>query len=129
VSYDYYALRHSPPGRLDDFGRENSIPALSTSLSIHCILDDLDDLDDRFLGPFEFDRCKRAIPPQPLPGKMNDHKLGGPLKDFMECHLDDDVLLIYKPLPGGSIKLLRVCTHADLKGPKAKVLAKQLKQP
>ncbi len=46
----------------------------------------------------------------------------------MECHLDDDVLLIYKPMPGGAIKLLRVCTHADLKGPKAKVLAKQLKQ-
>jgi addiction module RelE/StbE family toxin len=76
----------------------------------------------------EFDRCKRSVPPKPLPGKMSDHKLDGPLKGFMECHLDNDVLLIYKPVPGGAIKLLRVCTHADLKGPKAKVLAKQLKQ-
>ena len=75
-----------------------------------------------------FDRCKRAIPPEPLPAKMNDHKLDGPLKGFMECHLADDALLIYKPIAGGAIKLLRVCTHADLKGPKAKVLAKQLKQ-
>jgi addiction module RelE/StbE family toxin len=74
------------------------------------------------------DRCKRSIPPQPLPGKMSDHKLDGPLKGFMECHLSDDVLLIYKPVSDGAIKLLRVCTHADLKGPKAKVLAKQLKK-
>jgi len=75
-----------------------------------------------------FDRCKRTIPPEPLPAKMNDHKLDGPFKGYMECHLDGDVLLIYKPAPGGTIKLLRVCTHADLRGPKAKVLAKQLKQ-
>jgi addiction module RelE/StbE family toxin len=75
-----------------------------------------------------FNRCKRAIPPEPLPAKMKDHKLDGPLKGFMECHLENDVLLIYKPMPKGAIKLLRVCTHADLKGPKAKVLAKQLKQ-
>jgi addiction module RelE/StbE family toxin len=70
----------------------------------------------------EFDRCKRSIPPQPLPARMKDHKLDGPLKGFMECHLADDVLLIYKPVPGGAIKLLRICTHADLKGPKAKIL-------
>jgi addiction module RelE/StbE family toxin len=75
-----------------------------------------------------FDRHKRANPPEPLPAKMNDHKLDGPLKGFMECHLDDDVLLIYKPMPKGVIKLLRICAHADLKGPKAKVLAKLLKQ-
>jgi addiction module RelE/StbE family toxin len=75
-----------------------------------------------------FDRCKRAIPPDPLPAKMNDHKLDGPFKGFMECHFDDDVLLIYKPVGGGTIKLLRMCKHADLRGPKAKVLAKQLKK-
>jgi mRNA interferase YafQ len=75
----------------------------------------------------EFDRCKRSNPPRQLPAKMKDHKLDGPLKGFMECHLADDVLLIYKPITGGAIKLLRVCTHADLKGPKAKALAKTLK--
>jgi mRNA interferase YafQ len=75
-----------------------------------------------------FDRCKRAVPPEPLPGKMEDHKLDGPLKGYMDCHLDDDVILLYKTLPNGAIKLLRICTHADLKGPKAKVLKKQLKE-
>lgn len=74
-----------------------------------------------------FDRHKRSIPAKPLPAKMRDHKLDGPFKGYMECHLDSDVLLIYKNLPRGAIKLLRVCQHADLKGPKAKVLAKQLK--
>jgi addiction module RelE/StbE family toxin len=74
-----------------------------------------------------FDRHKRAIPTQQLPAKMRDHKLDGPLKGFMECHLDDDALLIYKPMKNGAIKLYRMCSHADLKGPKAKVLKKQLK--
>ena len=75
-----------------------------------------------------FNHCKRAVPPQPLPAKMKDHKLDGPLMGYMECHLDHDVLLIYKPMENGAIKLLRVCDHADLKGPKAKALAKRLKQ-
>jgi mRNA-degrading endonuclease YafQ of YafQ-DinJ toxin-antitoxin module len=58
---------------------------------------------------------------------MKDHKLDGPLKGYMECHLDGDVLLIYKPIARGAVKLFRICTHADLRGPKAKILAKQLK--
>jgi addiction module RelE/StbE family toxin len=75
-----------------------------------------------------FNRHKRATPPEPLPAKMSDHKLDGPLRGFMECHLDDDILLIYKTMPKGAIKLFRVCTHADLKGPKAKALTKLLKK-
>ena len=39
-----------------------------------------------------FDRCKRAVPPEPLPAKMNDHKLDGPFRGYMECHLGNDVL-------------------------------------
>ena|SRR5579863_7004316 len=74
-----------------------------------------------------FDRCKRAVPPEQLPGKMEDHKLDGPLKGYMDCHLDHDVCLIYKPMPNGAIKLLRICDHSHLKGPKAKVLARLLK--
>jgi mRNA-degrading endonuclease YafQ of YafQ-DinJ toxin-antitoxin module len=54
----------------------------------------------------EFNKCKRANPPQRLPGKMNDHKLGGPLKGFMDCHLNGDVILIYKPIANGAIRLL-----------------------
>ena len=64
----------------------------------------------------EFNRCKRLNPPQRLPGKMSDHKLDGPLKGYMDCHLADDVILIYKPLADGAIALLLVCEHADIRG-------------
>lgn len=46
----------------------------------------------------EFNRHKREVPPTQLPGKMADHKLDGPLKGFMDCHLASDVILIYKPI-------------------------------
>lgn len=75
-----------------------------------------------------FDRCKRAVPPEPLPAKMKDHKLKGPLKAYRECHLANDVLLIYQPLPDGTISLLTVCKHEDLEGPKAKSLVERIKQ-
>jgi addiction module RelE/StbE family toxin len=75
----------------------------------------------------EFNRCKRCIPPEQLPGRMQDHKLEGPLKGFHDCHLADDIILIYKPLANGCYKLFVICTHADLKGPKQKILAKKLK--
>jgi addiction module RelE/StbE family toxin len=75
-----------------------------------------------------FNDCKRSMPPKPLPRGMKDHKLEGPLKDYRECHLDDDVLLIYRPLSNGAIKLLRVCTHDDIEGPKGKALAAALKK-
>ena len=75
----------------------------------------------------EFDRCKRANPSKRLPAKMRDHKLDGPLSGFMDCHLANDVILIYKHRPKGVVRLYRVCQHADLKGPKARALAKLLR--
>jgi mRNA-degrading endonuclease YafQ of YafQ-DinJ toxin-antitoxin module len=74
----------------------------------------------------EFDRCKRATPPTQLPGKMNDHKLDGPLKGYYDTHLDEDVILIYKPIANGAYKLFLICNHSDLRGPKAKTLAARL---
>jgi mRNA interferase YafQ len=75
-----------------------------------------------------FNECKRCLPVKPLPRGMRDHKLSGPLKDFRECHLDGNILLIYKPLPGGAIKLMRVCDHDDIEGPKAQAMAASLKK-
>jgi addiction module RelE/StbE family toxin len=72
----------------------------------------------------DFNRCKRLIPPTQLPGKMKEHKLDGPLKGLYDCHLSADVILIYEPLDDGVYRLLKVCEHADLKGPKAKNLAR-----
>jgi mRNA-degrading endonuclease YafQ of YafQ-DinJ toxin-antitoxin module len=74
----------------------------------------------------EFNRCKRTDASTPLPGKMKDHKLDGPLKGFMDCHLDDDIILIYKPIASGGIRLFLLCEHSDLTGPKAKSLRKRL---
>jgi mRNA-degrading endonuclease YafQ of YafQ-DinJ toxin-antitoxin module len=74
-----------------------------------------------------FNEYKRGSPPRRLPAKMMDHKLDGPLKGFMDCHLSDDVILIYKPQPNGGMQLLTVCQHNDLRGPRAKVLAKKLR--
>jgi addiction module RelE/StbE family toxin len=76
---------------------------------------------------WEFDRCKRAHPPIQLPKKMNDHKLDGPLRGYYDCHLAHDVILIYKPLGNGVCKLITICDHSDLRGPKAKVLVDKLK--
>lgn len=33
---------------------------------------------------------------QPLPAKNNDHQLTGNLKEFRECHIEPDWLLIYQ---------------------------------
>lgn len=74
-----------------------------------------------------FNDCKRERPPLPLPAGMRDHKLTGSLNAFWECHLAGDVLLIYKPLAKGVIKLLRVCTHDEIRGPRGKTLAQSLK--
>jgi mRNA interferase YafQ len=84
-----------------------------------------DSLDEAMTA---FNDCKRSIPAKALPRGMKDHKLSGPLKDFMECHLEGNTLLIYKSLPGGAIKLMRVCDHDDIKGPKGKALAATLKK-
>ena len=32
----------------------------------------------------------------PLPPKFNDHQLPGSLKDFRECHIEPDWLLLYQ---------------------------------
>ena len=52
--------------------------------------------------------------------------MDGPLKGFYDCHLDDDVILIYKPIGNGACKLFAVCTHADLTGPKAKIFSRPI---
>jgi addiction module RelE/StbE family toxin len=75
----------------------------------------------------EFNNAKRHIPPTRLPKAMKDHVLDGSLSGVRECHLYDNVLLLYTH-KDDLITLLLVCEHADLKGPKAKALAKLLNQ-
>lgn len=48
-----------------------------------------------------------------LPPKNRNHKLLGRFKDYWECHIEPDWLLIYKKTTT-SIALVRTGTHSDL---------------
>ena len=48
-----------------------------------------------------------------LPVKNREHKLQGNFKDFWECHIEPDWLLIYKKT-ATEIILIRTGTHSDL---------------
>ena len=48
-----------------------------------------------------------------LEARFEDHKLGGQWRDYRECHIESDWLLIYQ-LTDHEIVLARTGTHADL---------------
>jgi len=50
---------------------------------------------------------------QQLPPKNRNHKLQGTLKNYWECHIESDWLLIYKKTKTHLI-LSRIGTHSDL---------------
>ncbi|MDR0614496.1 MAG: type II toxin-antitoxin system YafQ family toxin [Lactobacillales bacterium] len=51
----------------------------------------------------------------PLPLKNRDHQLKGGKKDFRECHIEPDWLLIYKVSEDRLIlSAIRTGTHSDL---------------
>lgn len=50
---------------------------------------------------------------EPLPDKFCDHALSGNWKDFRECHIEPDWLLIYKT-DSENLMLYRTGTHSDL---------------
>lgn len=49
----------------------------------------------------------------PLPPRYRDHALGGDWKDFRDCPIEPDWLLLYK-IDGNNAYLVRTGTHADL---------------
>lgn len=51
---------------------------------------------------------------EPLPKKYRDHSLSGKDKDNRECHLEGDLLLVYKPKED-TVILKAIGTHSDLK--------------
>ncbi len=52
---------------------------------------------------------------QPLDPKYKDHPLKGALKDFRECHLQPDLLLVYQiKKPKNTLFLVRLGSHSDL---------------
>lgn len=50
---------------------------------------------------------------EPLEAKYNDHKLTGKLKEFRDCHIEPDWILMYK-ISGNRLILARTGTHPDL---------------
>ena len=49
-----------------------------------------------------------------LPKKMNPHTLSGQYKDYMECHIGPDYLLIWYDKIADTIELVRLGSHSEL---------------
>lgn len=64
----------------------------------------------------EFETVVNILKSQkPLPAKYCDHALGGNYKNYRECHIEPDWLLIYKIENDTlSLVLFRTGTHSDL---------------
>jgi mRNA interferase YafQ len=82
------------------------------------------DIRDRLT---EFNNAKREIPPRRLPELFEDHALIGNLKGIRECHLANDILLLYTH-QDDIVRLILVCNHDDMDGTKAKGLKKRIER-
>jgi len=52
-----------------------------------------------------------------LPEKYKDHKLSGGMKDFRECHVGSDLLLIYKIIDDELVlSLINLGSHSEIFG-------------
>lgn len=50
----------------------------------------------------------------PIPTRYHDHHLTGNWKDFRDCHLKPDLVLIYKKTEENSLILVRLGSHSEL---------------
>jgi mRNA interferase YafQ len=50
----------------------------------------------------------------PLPAKYVDHPLRGEWKDFRDCHVKPDLVLIYRKTGNDTLQLVRLGSHSDL---------------
>ena len=50
---------------------------------------------------------------KPMAEKYRDHQLTGNLKDYRECHIKPDLLLLYW-IEDNEVKLARLGTHSEL---------------
>ena len=49
-----------------------------------------------------------------IPQEYKPHKLLGNFKDYMECHIESDTLLIWFDENTNVVKLIRLGTHSEL---------------
>ncbi len=59
------------------------------------------------------DVARKLLNEDSLPLKNRNHKLRGDFKNYWECHIEPDWLLIYKKT-AAEIIFVRMGTHADL---------------
>ncbi len=50
----------------------------------------------------------------PLPKRYHDHPLIGEWKDYRDCHLKPDLVLIYRLPDAESLDLVRLGSHSEL---------------
>ncbi|MCY4119818.1 MAG: type II toxin-antitoxin system YafQ family toxin [Acidobacteria bacterium] len=50
----------------------------------------------------------------PLDERHHDHALSGPWRDFRDCHVWPDLVLIYEKPDKGTLRLVRIGSHAEL---------------
>jgi mRNA interferase YafQ len=50
----------------------------------------------------------------PLPAKYVDHPLRGEWKDFRDCHVKPDLVLIYRKSGNDVLQLVRLGSHSEL---------------
>ena len=55
-----------------------------------------------------------------IPSEFKPHQLKGEWKDYMECHVEDDYLLIWYDKEENIIKLVRLGSHSELFGKRKK---------
>ncbi len=51
---------------------------------------------------------------QPLPEKNRDHALTGEWKEFRDCHIKPDLVLIYRKPDTDRLELVRLGSHSEL---------------
>ncbi len=51
---------------------------------------------------------------EPLDRRYRDHALSGEWADFRDCHVKPDLVLIYQKPDAGTLRLVRIGSHAKL---------------
>lgn len=56
----------------------------------------------------------RLVADQPLEPRHSDHALIGPWSHYRDCHVQPDLVLIYKKVDDDLLVLARLGTHSEL---------------
>lgn len=73
--------------------------------------------DFKKIGSFEsnfIEALWKLANDEPLPEKFCDHSLTGKWKDFRDCHIQPDLILIYRKQNIDCLQLVRLGSHSKL---------------